>query len=426
MRAREFLVEYNRNITAQQVGDRIISAFSKDTSGEIAQLVPDLGELSNSLRTLSRVSPEKIAASISPEKRSDMINLILSAIEAKDPTPNKAYTPWIAKMYAKAGGGLRIEDINRNDLIRLYDVAKKRRMIKPEHADINRFGFYQDFEDTMENDYNNLYDVEKGKEQKEGSASKVFENGDVLVVVPHDEAAACRYGADTHWCTAATRGQNYFDQYNRQGKLYILIPKKPQHDKEKYQLHFPSGQFMDENDEDVYLSFLLTERFPELLEFFYKVEPRIKDTVMLCPDKELQHYINEVSKIADEHVWEIVSELEGNDDYYYSEMLKKYADENDEIDWDKVSENGDDYLNWNDEARRFMTDMESAIRPDVASTREWLLPGYGFEPLASLSELPDIIGSNVQKYDGVMAEFIREKIGMKKEGDRWVAYRVKR
>jgi len=426
MRAIEFLLEYNRQLTAQQVGDRIISAFSKDTSAEIAQLVPNLGELSNKLRTLSRVSPERIAGSITPEKRAAMINLILSAIETKDPTPNKAYTSWLAKMYAKAGGGLRIEDINRNDMIRLYDLAKKRRMIKPEHADINRFKFYQDFEDTMENEYNNLDDVEQGKEQEQGSASKVYEDGNVQVIVPHDEAASCRYGRGTRWCTAATRGQNYFDQYNRQGKLYILIPKKPKYEGEKYQLHFQSNSFMDENDDPVSFRHII-KRFPELTQFFLKNEPEIKNWILFTPDDVLEPLIEQIAEIAEDKMWEIVSGWESDDDGYQNYLLDNYADENGEIDREQVEKSDGGYLEYNDEARRFVKDIRGAIRPTATELKEYVEEAtqngeFDGEDALTLDYVNDVIASRVRdefpsrKYstDGGMADFIKDKIYVRK------------
>jgi len=440
MRAIEFLLEYNRQLTAQQVGDRIISAFSKDTSAEIAQLVPNLGELSNSLRTLSRASPEQIAGSITPEKRAAMINLILSAIETKDPTPNKAYTSWLAKMYAKAGGGLRIEDINRNDMIRLYDLAKKRRMIKPEHADINRFKFYQDFEDTMENEYNNLDDVEQGKEQEQGSASKVYEDGNVQVIVPHDEAASCRYGRGTRWCTAATRGQNYFDQYNRQGKLYILIPKKPMYEGEKYQLHFQSNSFMDENDDSVSFRHII-KRFPELIQFFLKNEPEIKNWILFTPDDILEPLITQIAEIAEDKMWEIVSEWEQNDDYYYQQMQEEHGDEDGEIDWDKVHQAGDDYINWNDEARTFVNDITRALRPTATELKEYVEEAnqngeFESEDALTLEYMNDVIASRVldafpsRRYstDGGMVDFIKDKIYVRKDpgSGKWSAGVTKR
>ena len=424
MRAREFLVEYNRNITAQQVGNRLISAFAQDRGA-----TPNgLGNLWAKLRTMANTSPEQINAVITPERQAEIIEAILTAIEQKDPTPNKAYTPWLAKVYAK--GGLKIEDMNRNNLLGLYDIGKKRRMIKPEHSDINRFKSYNDFENTMITDYD--LDAIEGVDKKEekGKASKVYEDGNVLIVVPHDKAAACRYGKGTRWCTAATRGENYFDYYNNQGKMYILIPKQPAHEGEKYQLHFPSGQFMDENDDEVNLYELLTERFPELKEFFMNNEPEIKDMIIMCPDEELQKYINEIADLAEEHLWEILSEWEMNDEYYYQQMQEKYTDENGDIDWDKAAENKDDYLNWNDEARRFSIDIQDAIRPP-SKTLKRLMPEFDFESSVDLSHLPEVIAANVEnefpskrESNHGMAFYIGRHIGMRKGRDRWSAYRV--
>ena len=50
--------------------------------------------------------------------------------------------------------------------------------------------------------------------------------------------AACYYGQGTRWCTAATRGKNYFSEYHNESPLLIILPKEPQYPGEKYQLHF--------------------------------------------------------------------------------------------------------------------------------------------------------------------------------------------
>jgi hypothetical protein len=427
MRAREFLLEYNRQITANQVGNRLLTAFAQDR-GATAY---GLANIWTRLRLLANATPEQINAVITPAQRAEMIDKILSAIEEKDPTPNKAYTPWLAKVYAK--GGLKMEDMNRRNLLGIYDIGKRRRMIKSEHNDINRFKTYKDFEDTMINQYDldKIEGGDKKKEEEKGKASKVYEDGNVLVVVPEDEAAACRYGRGTRWCTAATQGKNYFDYYNNQGKMYILIPKKPRHEGEKYQLHFPSGQFMNEEDEEINLYVLLTKRFPELYEFFLQNEPETKDMIIMCPDEELQNYINQIADLAEEYLWEVLSEWEINDEYYYQQMQEKYTDEHGDIDWDKAVENKDDYLNWNDEARRFRIDMNEAIRPTVKTIKGLLSPEFGMDSGDDLSYLPKAISINVgnefpskRESDHGMSFYIDRHIGMRKGRDKWAAYRV--
>ena len=445
MRAREFLFEYDRKKTAQT-----ISGSEKAEKAVIADRgnMGPLDQVRSSLISLQMGRPvtipgaqpaftppsdyrEKAGPLIKdPAVREKFLEDLLSVIETKDPTPNKAYTPWLARMYVN--GGVKLEDLNRGNILGIYDIGKRRRMIKPEDSDVNRFKTYRDFETTMRENYDlDAIDNTDRKAEEKGQASKVFENDDVLVVVPHDEAAACRYGAETHWCTAATKGENYFDQYNRQGKLYILIPKKPKHDKEKYQLHFPTGQFMDEDDSDISLGYLFTNRFPKLLKFFYENEPEIKDSMLFAPDEVLQKYIDQIAEIAQDHMWEVISDWEQHDDYYYKKMQEEYGDEDGVIDWDKVHRGGDDYIKWNDEARRFSIDMQEAIRPSAEYIKELLGRDTEMETLAPLDELTYAIARNIEQEfpsrrenDGGMADFVKRNISMKKDGGAWVARRA--
>jgi len=436
MRAREFLFEYDRTKTARTIsgGEKAEKAVMADR-GDMGPL----DQVRSSLISLRMDRPVTIPDSDYQEKsgplikdpavRARFLEDLLSVIETKDPTPNKQYTPWLARMYIN--GGVKLEDLNRGNILGIYDIGKRRRMINTEHNDINTFKSYADFEGTMRVGYDlDAIDNTEKKVQEKGQASKVFENDDVLVVVPHDEAAACRYGAETHWCTAATKGQNYFNHYSRQGKLYIIIPKNPQHDKEKYQLHFPTGQFMDEDDRDISLYKLLTHRFPELLEFFKNQEPRIKESITFTPDEVLQTYIDQIAEIAQDHMWGIISDWEQNDDYYYQAMQKEYGDDDGEIDWDKVHNAGDDYVRWSDEARRFSIEMQEAIRPSAEYLKSNLFRFLEPEEdeMPSIAELPYVIAANIEKERrpgtsaaNWLADFVKGNISMKKDGGTWTA-----
>jgi hypothetical protein len=263
MRYAEFLLEYNRDITIKNTNpNNILNALKNDDS---IALTPELEKLKKQLRSNIEIKPEEIT---------NFIEQIVVAIEQKDPTNHKEYTPWLVRMYSK--GNVKYEDLNRMNMLGLYDVGKKRRIIRPEHKDINKFKTYQEFEDVMFNNYP-PDSFEKEEEQENSIAKKVFEDNDVLVVIPKNEAAACKYGKNTKWCTAATQGQNYFEQYNKKGPLYILIPKKPKYKGEKYQLHFETNSFMNEKDSPINLKSLLTQRFPSLDDFFKEyTKPKIK------------------------------------------------------------------------------------------------------------------------------------------------------
>lgn len=429
MRAKEFLFEYNRQKTADSVGNKLIMALANDRSVDLPHF---LDTLRRTLQGIARMDPSKLNAVINPEKQKDHINAILAAIEQRDPSPNKQYTPWLARMYAKAGGGLWLENINRMDLIGLFDLAKKRRIVKPEHADINRFKWYQDFEDEMKTHYN-FFDEIEAESMPEGKATKPYEDDSVLVVVPEDETASCKYGRNTRWCTAATKGFNRFDQYNRQGKLYILIPKQPAYEGEKYQLHFQSSQYMNEDDEPVTLSEIF-KRFPNLKDFFVQTEPELKEKILFAPDEELQQAIENIAELVQEIVWETVSDWEAQDDSYYSYLRDKgYVDENGDIDRDKVEQDNLIYSEYNPEVERWSNDIWNAVTPSPQELRDIIEDDpYEYSNWDTLKYLPDVIGIMLRnKYigrrdEGVanIAQWLREKVSMKKEGDRWQAYIV--
>ena len=76
------------------------------------------------------------------------------------------------------------------------------------------------------------------------------ENEHWKVIQPHNREAACGFGSNTDWCTAA-KENNRFEQYSEEGPLHILIPKNPLYKREKYQYHSATGQYMDHNDTPV-------------------------------------------------------------------------------------------------------------------------------------------------------------------------------
>lgn len=443
MRYRELLLEYNREITARQTGDKLIASFVNDHS---LAMPPNLAETLRKLRLIKRSGALDL---LSQDQKNIIINDILAYIEQKDPTPNKAYTPWLARMYAKStNGGFPLEDMNRDDLVRMYDIAKKRRMLKPEHTDINNFKSYSQFEDTMENAYNNFDDLEADM-MPEGKATKVYEDGNVLVVVPHDEAAACKYGRGTRWCTAATRGANYFDNYNRQGNLYILIPKKPEHQGEKYQLHFPSNQYMDENDDPVILTDILLRRFADknLLDYFLKAEPEMGNLIQFADNDRINKSMEKLADLVMDKVYEVITDWEMQDPYYYQWLKEKgyvYPEghENEfEIDWDKVAEDPEaGFLEYNYEAKEYLDKMQEILHMPAEKIKDQAthLENEGLispEKPAQLDELEELV-ANMIRYrfldrrghsnDGGVSDFITRNIIMVRDGDSYKPTYIKR
>jgi len=222
MRAYQFLLEYDRSKTEANFGSKIVAIARRDRT------------IPAGFRDAEQVSDE------------DLFNTVITTIEESDPTRNKEYAQALANLYSK--GGVRFEDLGSTvaDYIAKFHKLKQKRMIPSPRNDFMRYTDISDFMGVVDEypDPNQEQLVDKGQ-------SRVFyEDNSLRIVMPADQTAACYYGQGTRWCTAA-KTNNMFRHYSQQGQLYIILPKKPKYAGEKYQFHFESRQFMDEQDRSV-------------------------------------------------------------------------------------------------------------------------------------------------------------------------------
>jgi hypothetical protein len=358
MKIAEILLEYQRDVTAKNMGVQLLIALTKDSGNLPHQLSPFRSGFKDD--PVSRIN-QFMAIPETSKLIDTFINDILEYIESKDPTQNKQYTQWLARVYSK--GGLKIEDMNRQNILGLYDAGKRRGMINPEHTDINKFKSYRDFEDAIiPYDLSaKLWASDKQKKMDKGKSKEVYKDANVRIIVTEDEAAACYYGQGTRWCTAGD-SNNQFDNYNSSGKLYIMLPKSPAYPGEKYQLHFPDSQFMDPKDDPIDIRELLEKRFPNTLEFFKKVEPTIEKMVVFASDEILQKLLNEIREIVYDYVSNKIGEWEDHDDYYHKWLTDNgYATDDGDIDWDKVYDDNHGYTDYNDDARDFYNNATEVV-----------------------------------------------------------------
>ena len=157
----------------------------------------------------------------------------------KLPYTNK-YMIWLMKQYIQ-GKFIIPEDLSKlnSELERFSKISHKL-----EKKDINNYS-WEEFLDIVPE----LEEIHTSNEEEriaKSGAEKLFEDDKWIVIHPKTEEAACYYGSGTRWCTASTKGYNYFDSYNAEGNLYIVISK--QNPSIKYQIHFESNSFMDVKD----------------------------------------------------------------------------------------------------------------------------------------------------------------------------------
>jgi len=324
MRANEFLTEYRRDITAQNYGDKILQRIRTDRLllvsdpewATIARILtkamdagprfdrgPILGSLFGEVFGYETVEDaEKVVQRFKPK----ILNKFLSEIEASDPTQHKEYTPWLIRNYI--GTNVSLEDFKSTiaEELHAYNLLKRHKKLAPQERDINRLNAVQ-ISNVI---FDHQSDLEKlqGTDTKadRGRAETFYEDNNIRIIIPRDETASCYYGRGTKWCTAATRGTNMFNRYNTHGLLYIILPKHPEHQGEKYQLQFETSQFMDEYDVHVPIS-RLVKRFPELSQVFRQQALKNMMIGFLIPDENQRHdFIAEaLSQISDkitEHV----------------------------------------------------------------------------------------------------------------------------
>jgi len=254
MRALEFLVEYSREITLRTLAPKLLDQARHGQDRRI------FGKVGDDDRVL---------------------DVVMSQIEHADPTDRMTYVPWIVREYSR--GNIRsLEDLPArfSALLQRHHENKLKGDFPVEARDIMRLSA-DEFEDMMLD-----YKPPEDEVVDRGTSEDVYSDDDVRVIIPYDEDAACYYGQGTKWCTAATKGENMFDEYAQRGPLYIVIPKHAEYPGEKYQLHFVDRQYMDERDDPVSLDYVIRQRFPQLQEFFLGWHPEIRRQLDDKPTKK--------------------------------------------------------------------------------------------------------------------------------------------
>ena len=266
MKSTEFLLEYDRNKTMQSYGAKMLPVALKDKWF--------MSQYNNAL-------PGGDIRKVAQEKPEQILDYLMTWLEQGDPTRNKEYTQAIAKMYGN--GESSLEDIVSTlaDYLTKFDRLKRRKKIQPPRNDFNRYRSLEDFYDVVD-EYPD--EEEQPKKEEKKNADELYRDKELIVLIPRDTEAACYYGQGTRWCTA---GANYnrFDYYAKQGDLYIIIPRQQAYPGEKYQFHFESRQFMNEQDRQIGEEGLvkLIARFPILKKILqnpaerFNVKPLIGD-----------------------------------------------------------------------------------------------------------------------------------------------------
>ena len=193
---------------------------------------------------LEAASLDDVHAKYYPSIQRDTFDRIVAADPTSGTDKMGRYGKWLLRLYN--GGGLKEEDLYKaKQYLSLFDKFKGRL----ERKDIGQYGSLPALCDAVrpfESGNISANNSEEERRIKANGVKRVYEDPEWLVVIPLTREAACLYGKGTKWCTAAEPSDNYFDDYNDKGPLYININRR---DGRKYQIHFESKSFMDARDE---------------------------------------------------------------------------------------------------------------------------------------------------------------------------------
>lgn len=356
------LREYDENVTWNKLGQKILANYEELTANS------NLGDISDMEKELLK-------------------RKILNNVKAADPTPNQQYSLWLMTRLANKDTPLQILFTARsatNTLIsgirqtlELFDTLKKNRKLSGADADINR---YKSIDEVFEKVHEfGPEDFESGKSKKRDIAKEMQKQAELFlstpeytVIIPKTEEASCYYGQNTKWCTAATDGGNMFNSYSRDGNLYIIIPKNPSYDGEKYQVHFNPVSMMDELDDEVEFETML-EKFPEFFEKAAEAgELEDSDYVVFMKKEVKQKMIDNFNEFINQAAYDIEQDAEQNDEEYAEYIASEYKDEDGEIDWERGYEEMP-YSEYNSEFKWWHTkNLEDYKFSDLSELSEWL------------------------------------------------------
>ena len=159
------------------------------------------------------------------------------------------------------------------DLLTRFEEVKN----QLKNKDIMKYKSLEEVDEMLddENSYKDLSARQKLRQTQNAvratsldeDATLVYEDSTWKVWTPHTYEASCKLGQGSTWCTASTSSSYYYNYYKNTygGEYYINIKSTG----EKYQFHFESHQFMDEDDHPINLEEFMNEPENSGLHDFY-------------------------------------------------------------------------------------------------------------------------------------------------------------
>jgi hypothetical protein len=177
---------------------------------------------------------------------------------------DSAFTTWLTARVVGSKStppAIKPEDIYKYETY--LDIFKRRKKEYPTQ-DINQIKTPQQIQNFIRTSVDLVSQEEQDLSTKKG-VSKIEKfkdlkigdfNGYSVYMIPKGRKdlypTSCELGSGTEWCTATGKTSKYFEEYTKDGPLFIFIDNS--NPKNKYQVSFERREFMDKNDNPVYKS----------------------------------------------------------------------------------------------------------------------------------------------------------------------------
>ena len=331
MRAHEFLIEYDRTKTVQSLGKKLLLSINNDST----------------FRNRTADTEKNI-------------DLLMTKIEAIDPTPRKLYTRWITTQYK--AGNVKFEDLYKlGEDLTTFNELKTQLKRRGHSVDINSYSV-KEFKDMISsiNDVEQESDDDLGEYENIDDVTVLYNGPYGSLVIPETEKASCEIGSGTRWCTAAKKSDNLFNEYNKTGQLYAWKDRKG----DKYQFHLNQNtcefSAMDSSDDQ-----LTPEQISEMQTY-----PVLK--------KLFEKFDEQVIKMVEESL------LQSHDMSSFNENLKNYVELMHPDGWDTIEDItrqsnpvaavnyaiGIRKQRWPEAEENILTDIKAAVHYAIKLVRE--------------------------------------------------------
>ncbi len=156
---------------------------------------------------------------------------LVDQLSSNDPSGNNKYLDWMTKQVTSNSGDQEMIADNVIAVVkRFHKQAGRLTTDMANEANVNSKAKKNPKDINTYNDTNELLTIVRVAEKKatdkqiKKEAEKIYEDNDVLVIVPITTRASCKYGSGSKWCITSP-GNTHFESYSKNAVFYFITDK---------------------------------------------------------------------------------------------------------------------------------------------------------------------------------------------------------